>query len=61
MQEWLTTVPEDLRHHWQALENFRLYLNQMERELDARDNQLPPAEKVSVIPKWWRRLLGGGR
>jgi hypothetical protein len=53
MQEWLTTVPEDLRRHWQALENFRLYLNQMERELDARDNQLPPAEKVSVIPKWW--------
>jgi len=60
MQEWLTAVPEDLRHHWQALENFRLYLDQMERELDARDNSQLTPKKVSFFPKWWPRLLGGG-
>ena len=61
MREWLTAVPEDLRHHWQALENFRLYLDQMERELDARDNSQLSPQKVSFFPKWWPRLLGRGR
>ena len=61
MQEWLSAVPEDLRQHWQALENFRLYLDQMERELDARDNSQKPAKKVFGLPVWWQRLLGGGR
>jgi hypothetical protein len=63
MQEWLSGVPEDLRHHWQALEHFRLYLDKIEQELVARDNirQKAPAPKVSGLPGWWPHLLGGGR
>jgi len=60
MQEWLPTVPEDLRHHWQALEHFRLYLDKIEQELDTRDQTPEPAPKASVLPKWWPRRLGGG-
>jgi hypothetical protein len=63
MQEWPTGVPDDLRHHWQALENFRLYLDKVEQELEARDNsrQQAPAPKAFGLPGWWPRLLGGGR
>jgi hypothetical protein len=63
MQEWLSGVPEDLRHHWQALEHFRLYLDKVEQELEARDNirQKAAAPKVSGLPGWWPHLLGGGR
>jgi hypothetical protein len=63
MQEWLSGVPDDLRHHWQALENFRHYLDKIEQELEARDNnrQKAPAPKVSGLPGWWPHLLGGGR
>jgi hypothetical protein len=66
-QEWLTRVPEDLEDHWQALEQFRLYLDMIEQELEARDNsqKLAPApapvKKSSNLPKWWPRLLRGGR
>jgi hypothetical protein len=66
-QEWLTRVPEDLEHHWQALEQFRLYLDMIEQELEAHDNsqKLAPApapvKKSSNLPKWWPRLLRGGR
>jgi hypothetical protein len=61
MQEWLPEVPEDLRHHWQTLEHFRLYLDKIEQELDMRD-KLPHAVKnKSILPKWWPRLLGGER
>jgi hypothetical protein len=66
-QEWLTRMPEDLGHHWQALEQFRLYLDMIEQELEARDNsqKLKPApapvKKSSNLPKWWPRLLRGGR
>jgi hypothetical protein len=63
IQEWLSGVPDDLRHHWQALENFRHYLDKIEQELEARDNsrQKAPAPKVSGLPGWWPHLLGGGR
>jgi hypothetical protein len=63
VQEWLSGVPEDLRHHWQALEHFRHYLDKIEQELEARDNsrQKAPAPKVSGLPGWWPHLLGGGR
>ena len=66
-QEWLTRVPEDLGHHWQALEQFRLYLDMIEQELEARDNsqKLEPApapvKKSFNLPKWWPRQLNGGR
>lgn len=55
-------VPEDLRHHWQALEHFRLYLDTIEQELVARDNirQKGSAPKVSGLPGGWPHLLGGG-
>jgi hypothetical protein len=61
MQEWLSAVPEDLRQHWQALEQFRLYLDKIEQELDARDNSQLPEKKVLILPSWWPRLLGGRR
>jgi len=63
MQEWPSGVPDDLRHHWQALEHFRLYLDKIEQELEARDNsrQQASAPKVSGLPGWWPHLLGGGR
>ena len=63
MQELLSGVPDDLRHHWQALEQFRLYRYKSEQELEARDNRrvLAPAPKVSGLPGWWPHLLGGGR
>jgi hypothetical protein len=61
MQEWHTAAPEDLRQHWQALEHFRLYLDQIEQELDARDNSQKPAKKMFALLSWWPRLLGGGR
>jgi hypothetical protein len=61
MQEWLSAVPQDLRQHWQALEQFRLYLDKIEQELDARDNSQLPDKKVLMLPSWWPRLLGGGR
>jgi len=63
MQELLSGGPDDLRHHWQALEHFRLYLDKIEQELEARDNRRAqaPAPKVSGLPGWWPHLLGGGR
>jgi hypothetical protein len=63
VQEWLSGVPDDLRHHWQALEHFRLYLDKVEQELVARDKsrQKTPAPKVSGLPGWWPNLLGGRR
>jgi hypothetical protein len=61
MQEWLSAVPEDLRQHWQALEQFRLCLDKIEQELDARDNSQLQDKKVFVLPSWWPRLLGGAR
>jgi hypothetical protein len=61
MQEWLPEVPEDLRHHWQALEHFRLYLDKIEQELDMRDKNPHPVKNKSILPKWWPRLLGGER
>jgi hypothetical protein len=66
-QEWLTRVPEDLEDHWQALEQFRLYLDMIEQELEAHDNSQTlapapaPVKKSSNLPKWWPRLLRGGR
>lgn len=61
VQEWLPGVPEDLRHHWQALEHFRLYLDKIEQELDTRDKKPQPVKSKSILPKWWPRLLGGER
>ena len=59
--EWPITVPEDLRQHWQALEQFRLYLDKVEQELDGRDNRPKSVKLGFVMPNWWPRLMGGGR
>jgi hypothetical protein len=61
MQKWLTEVPDDLRHHWHNLEQFRLYLDKIEEELKARDDRREqmPAPKISSLPGWWPRLMGG--
>jgi len=63
MEEWISGVPEDLRHHWQALEHFRFYLDKIEQELEARDNvpKQATAPKVTRMTGWWPHLLGGGR
>jgi hypothetical protein len=59
-QEWLTEVPDDLRHHWQALEHFRLHLDKIEQQLDARDQTPKEAKQLAALPKWWQRLLAEG-
>jgi len=60
-EEWPITVPEDLRQHWQALEQFRLYLDKVEQELDAQENRPKLVKPGFVLPNWWPRLMGGGR
>jgi len=60
-QEWPLTVPEDLRQHWQALEQFQLYLDKIEQELDARGNRPQTVKAGFVMPNWWPRLMGGSR
>lgn len=57
-QSRMEAAPEDLRGHWQALENFRLYLDGLEQELGRleriRSQPLPQ-------PRWWIRLIRSGR
>jgi len=61
LQEWLPEIPEDLREHWQALENFRHYLDKIELEIEAREISQKPTKKEITSPRWLQRLLGGGR
>jgi hypothetical protein len=58
-QEWPLTVPEDLRQHWQALEQFQLYLDKIEQELDARKNRPQTVKATLVVPSWMSRLFRG--
>jgi len=51
-------APEDLRKHWQALEDFRHFLDDLENELDRRE-ALPPIQKQPArLHGWIKRLLG---
>lgn len=61
LEEWLPDVPEDLRHHWQALERFRHYLDKIELEIADSDISEQMVKKETVQPLWWQRLLGDKR
>ncbi len=55
----IASAPEDLRKHWQALEDFRLFLDNLENELDRRE-ALPQIQKQPTkLHAWMKRLLGG--
>ena len=63
-QALLEEAPEDLRQHWQALESFRAYLDDIEQKLAQEQQRRDLAsqnQKPSVAPRrrWWERLPGG--
>jgi hypothetical protein len=56
----ILSAPADFREHWQTVETFRRYLDQLEAELDAKE---APAVEVGSRRQgrhWWQRLLGSG-
>ena len=58
-QPALSSAPEELGRHWQALEDFRLFLDALEHELDRRDSLPPVQQQPEKSPGWLRRLMGG--
>lgn len=54
----IEAAPEDLRSHWQALENFRLYLDGLEQELGRRERIV---DRPATPLGWWTRLIKAGR
>ena len=54
--------PEDLRSHWQALEEFRLFLDGLEHELNRRDQLRSTQRELQQHSKqgWLQRLLKQG-
>lgn len=63
-QTMLQEAPEDLRPHWQTLESFRAYLDNVEQQLaKAQQLQVPALALKSQNPtsgrrRWWARLQG---
>jgi hypothetical protein len=58
----ISAMPENLQEHWQMLENFRLYLDQIEQELDAREKNEPQQRSVTRgRAGWWSKWLGSQR
>ena len=58
----VSSAPEDLQEHWRALEDFRLFLDELEQELNRRDDI--KAQQVQVKPQhagWIGRLLRSSR
>ena len=58
----LATAPEDLKEHWRALEDFRLFLDGLEQELNRRDDS--KAQQAQMKPQragWIGRLLKSAR
>ena len=53
------SAPEDLQDHWRALEDFRIFLDGLEQEVDRRDQiRASQREKQGWIPGWARKLIG---
>ena len=54
----VSTAPEELQEHWRALEDFRLFLDDLEQELNRRDHI--KAQQKYLKPQhvgWFGRLL----
>lgn len=48
---------QELRPHWDALENYQLYLDKVEKLLDQRDHLKQSAVSQNSRRSWWQRLL----
>lgn len=57
----INSAPEELRHHWQALEEVREYLDRLEENLDQRDHCKQESQKQAPRKAWWIPLLAFGR
>jgi hypothetical protein len=59
-QTTVLTTEDDLRNHWETVEIFRHYLDNLEQELNARDR----ARSLPAIGRdrrgWWSRLMRSG-
>ena len=54
----VSSAPEDLQEHWRALEDFRLFLDGLEQELNRRDGIKAQQEQMKPQPVGWiGRLL----
>jgi len=54
----VASAPEELQEHWRALEDFRLFLDDLEQELNRRDGIR--AQQTQANPEnggWFRRLF----
>ena len=60
--EQMQSAPEDLQSHWKALEDFRLFLDGLEQELNRRDGiRSEQAQMKPQIAGWIGRLLRPAR
>ena len=58
----LASAPEELQEHWRALEDFRLFLDGLEQELNRRDGIKAQQEQVKPQRAGWiARLLRSAR
>ena len=57
--EQMQSIPEDMQKHWNALEDFRLFLDGLEQELNRRDGirALQQAQVKPQLAGWIGRLL----
>jgi hypothetical protein len=59
-QAQFDSAPEDLREHWQALEQFRLFLDCFEEEINSFE-QLSLSKQASLRRVGWLGRLVGRR
>jgi len=59
-QTTVLTSSDDLRGHWETVELFRQYLDQLEEELNARDRDRSLPSANDGRRRWWTRLLRSG-
>ena len=60
--EQMRSTPENLQSHWKALEDFRLFLDGLEKELNRRDGiRSQQAQMKPQIAGWIGRLLRAAR
>ena len=58
----LASAPEDLQEHWRALEDFRLFLDGLEQELNRRDGiRAQQSQAKPQLAGWIGRLLRSAR
>ena len=61
-REQIVNAPSGLQTHWQALEDFRAFLDGLEEELNRREGiRAHQAQRKPVLAGWMGRLLGQRR